>query len=93
MSTYLARNYGSLGFIISKSDSNEPKSGAELDWCKEIFSEHKKLIIKLNAKFLASMLSKLRTPEKYDVIDKNLAKLRDTYERNYLSQKSGRKTK
>ncbi len=93
MSTYLARNYGSLGFIISKSDSNEPKSGAELDWCKEIFSEHKKLIIKLNAKFLASMLSKLRTPEKYDVIDKNLAKLIDTYERNYLSQKSGRKVK
>ena len=39
------------------------------------------------------MLSKLRTPEKYDVIDKNLAKLIDTYERNYLSQKSGRKVK
>lgn len=90
MSTYLTRNYGTLGFIISKSDTNEPKKGAELDWCKEIYNEQKKLIIKLNAKFLASMLSKMRAPEKYDVVDKNFAKILDAYERNYLSQKSNR---
>lgn len=61
-----------------------------MDWCKEIYNEQKKLIIKLNAKFLASMLSKMRAPEKYDVVDKNFAKILDAYERNYLSQKSNR---
>ncbi|MCX0338459.1 P-loop ATPase, Sll1717 family [Acinetobacter radioresistens] len=91
LGSYLAKNYGNLGFIITKSDSNEPRKGAELDWCLEMYNMHKKLIIKLNAKFLASILSKLRSPEKYDVVDKNISKLLDIYERNYLSQKSSRK--
>lgn len=91
MSTYLTKTYGRLGFIITKSDIKEPKKGAELDWCKEIYNNQEKLIIKLNAKFLASLLSKLRNPEKYDVIDKSFANLLDAYETNYLSQKSSRK--
>lgn len=91
MASYLCNSYGNLGFIITKSDTYEPKKGAELDWCKEIFTNHKKLIIKLNAKYLANMLGKLRNPEKYDVIDRSLAKLLDIYETNYLSQKSTRR--
>lgn len=91
MSTYLTKNYGRLGFIITKSDTKEPRKGAELDWCKEIYNSQNKLIIKLNAKFLVSILSKLRNPEKYDVVDKSFANLLDTYETNYLSQKSSRK--
>jgi len=91
MSTYLNKSYGRLGFIITKSDMKEPKKGAELDWCKEIYNTQEKLIIKLNAKFLASILSKLRNPEKYDVVDKSFANLLDAYETNYLSQKSSRK--
>lgn len=90
MASYLNKNYGKLGFIITKSDLNEPKKGVELDWCKEMYNTQNKLIIKLNAKFLAGILSKLRNPEKYDVIDKSFAKLLDTYETQYLSQKSTR---
>lgn len=90
MATYLTKPYGNLGFIITKADQIEPKKGSDLDWCKEMYNSQGKLIIKLSAKYLVKLLSKLRTPEKYDTVDKQIATLLDTYERNYLAQKSSR---
>jgi hypothetical protein len=88
MSTYLTGSYGRLGFLVTR-DSNPDIRGAELDWVKEMYnSTDRKLIIRLYYKFFIKMLSKLRSPEKFDVVDDALAKIIDTYERRYLGQSS-----
>ena len=58
-----------------------------------MYFTHKVLIVKLPAKFLTRVLSKLRSPEKYDTVDRLLNALLDTYERNYLSLKVTRKSR
>jgi hypothetical protein len=90
MSTYLVSKYGQLGFILSRSDDETIRSN-ELDWVREIYTNEKKLIIRLSYKFIIRMLSKLRNPEKHDAVDKGLNGILDTYERRYLSIQSSRK--
>jgi hypothetical protein len=90
MASYLVKSYGRLGFIVTKADQIEPKNGADLDWCKEIYNTQDKLIIKITAKFLVKIISKLRNPEKYDIVDRSIAQLLDNYERKYLGHKSVR---
>jgi hypothetical protein len=92
MSTYLVTNYGNLGFIITRNEDEAIKTN-ELDWVKEIYTTSNKLIIRISHKFLIRMLSKLRSPEKHDAVDKGLNGILDTYERRYLSIQSTRKTK
>jgi|SRR5450830_225041 len=90
VSTYLVKNYGNLGFIISRNKEESVRSN-ELDWVKEIYTTSNKLVIHLSQKFLTRMLSKLRSPEKHDAVDKGINGLLDTYERRYLSIQSSRK--
>ena len=84
MTTYLTGSYGRLGFIVTR-DRQEEISGPEVNWIREMYYTNDKLIIRLSYKFFTSMLSKLRTPEKYDAVDSYLSKVLDRYERNYLS--------
>jgi hypothetical protein len=85
MLSYLTEPYGSIGFIITRDDHWELKKGRELDWVREIWSGHKKLILKLTAKCLCSMISKLRIPQKHDAPGKLLGKILDIYLRLYIS--------
>ena len=85
MITYLHNSYGRLGFIVTRDDDPELKKGGELDWVRETYTSHNKLIIRLSYKFLTKMLSKLRSPEKHDVVDDALSNILDKYERTYLS--------
>jgi hypothetical protein len=91
MASYLCDNYGKLGFIINRSQDWTLQRGSELDWAKELYDKHDKLVIKINGRFLANLLSKLRSPQKHDVVDDALNGLLDTYERRYFSQLSGRR--
>ncbi|WP_310446159.1 P-loop ATPase, Sll1717 family [Thiobacillus sp.] len=84
MLSYLHDKYGNLGFIVTRDEDENLHTGKELDWVREIYTNHKKLIIRLNAKFFQRLLGKLRSPEKHDVVDKSLNTLLDKYERNYL---------
>jgi hypothetical protein len=94
MLSYLHDKYGSLGFIVTRDEDENLRSGRELDWLREIYTSHNKLIIRLTAKFFQRLLGKLRSPEKHDAVDKNLNALLDKYERNYLSARSsGRSSK
>ncbi len=93
MSTYLNGSYGRLGFLITRDEDEGLRAGAELDWVREIKNQENKLIIRLSVKFFQRMLSKLRSPEKHDVVDHALSVLLDTYERMYLSQQSTMGTK
>jgi hypothetical protein len=88
MASYLVGDYGKIGFIITRDDTHEPRKGKELDWIKEMyFSSDRKLIIKLTAKLLCDLLYKLKSPERYDVADRKLNSLLDSYTRLYLSSR------
>jgi len=85
MQSYLVRDYGSLGFIITRDADESLRKDKELRWVREIYHEHKKLIIKLTSTWLSKFLSKARNPQKHDAADIALGGLLDRYVRNYLS--------
>ena len=86
--SYLHHAYGNLGFIVTRDEDENLHSGRELDWVREIFSSHQKLIVRITAKFLQKLLGKLRNPEKHDAVDKAVNALLDRYERSYLGLQS-----
>lgn len=85
--SYLHDKYGRLAFIVTRAVDENLHKEHEVDWMREMYISHKVLIMKLPAKFLTRVLSKLRNPEKHDTVDRLLSALLDTYERNYLSLK------
>ena len=85
--SYLHDKYGTLGFIVTRGVDENLHKGREIDWMREMYTSHAVLIVKLPARFLTRVLSKLRNPEKHDAVDRLLSSLLDTYERNYLSLK------
>ena len=89
LQSYLTGIYGKLGFIINRDDKTD-LTGKNLDWTKEMYTAHEALIIKLPAKFIVKLLQKLRSPDKHDVIDAQMAKLLTTYETLYLPLKTTR---
>ena len=88
VSGYLAREYGSLGFIICRDNQNELSKGRELEAFREFYSMKSQLIIKLTAKQLISILSKLRSVQKNDDVDRLLDKHIDTHLRLYANGKT-----
>ncbi|WP_402720634.1 P-loop ATPase, Sll1717 family [Janthinobacterium rivuli] len=93
MSTYLNGPYGRLGFLVTRDEDENLRTGSELDWVREIYRTENKLIIRLSVKFFTRLLGKLRNPEKHDAVDNALSSLLDTYERQYLSIPSSRAAK
>jgi hypothetical protein len=62
--------------------------GSQLDWARELWNNHRVLVVKLTGNYLSSLLSKLRSIErilKADPCDLAINKLLDTYRRLYLS--------
>ena len=88
VNSYLCNEYGNLAFIICRDTDNNLTSGKDLDAAKEIYHNHKKLIIKISERFLVKHLSKLRSPQKHDAANKEIEKLIDPYIRTYLPIKS-----
>jgi hypothetical protein len=82
--SYLCNDYGSLAFIVTRSVNNNLERGKELNWARELYSEHRKIVIKLSVKFLQKHLKKIRNPQKHDALDKELNSLLDTYVRKYF---------
>ncbi|MDP3702608.1 MAG: ATP-binding protein [Hylemonella sp.] len=90
MLSYLHDRYGDIGFIVTRDEDENLHAGKELDWVRELYTGHKKLVVRITAKFLQKLLGKLRSPEKHDVVDKAVNSLLDQYERRYLGiQSSG----
>lgn len=89
MLSYLTSEYGNLGFIVTRADSESLEKGKELDWAREMY-RHSKTIVKLTGKQLTGLLSKLRSPQKHDAADKAINGLLDRYQRMYFSANSSR---
>ena len=86
MLSYLTGEYGKCGFIITRDKYIELGKDKELNWVKEIYDKHNGvLIVKLTGTFIASLLSKLRNPQRHDEANVRLNKLFDTYTRLYLA--------
>jgi len=88
INSYLCNDYGRIAFIVTRDFNNNLAKDRELNWVKELYSDHKKLVIKLSAKFLEKHLRKARSPQKHDALDKELNNLIDTYLRQYLITKA-----
>lgn len=87
VNSYLANDYGNIAFIICRDFDNNLSKGKELNWTRELFSEHRKIVIKLSFKFLEKHLRKARSPQKHNAADKELNSLLDMYIRQYLPNK------
>ncbi|MGB6242590.1 MAG: ATP-binding protein [Castellaniella sp.] len=87
--SYLSGGYGRLAFIICRGWNTNLERDKELSWVKSIYSDHRKIIVKITGKFLSDILSKFRNPQKHDSAEIALGSLMDTYERMYLGQQSG----
>ena len=87
MNSYLVRDYGSLGFIVTRETDESLRRDKDLAWVKELFFENHRLVVKLTGKWLSKYLSKARNPQKHDAADIALNGLLDRYVRNYLSLK------
>jgi hypothetical protein len=85
--SYLCNDYGMLAFIITRAVNNNLEKGKELNWARELYSEHRKVVIKLSVKFVEKHLKKIRNPQKHDALDKELNSLLDTYVRKYFPVK------
>jgi hypothetical protein len=84
MNGYLAREYGKLGFIICRDKQPGLVKGKELEAFREFYLQGK-VIVKITASTLTSILSKLRSPAKIDAGDLVLNNQLDTHIRLYAS--------
>ena len=91
--SYLINEYGRFAFIICRDKQKELSKGADLDAFREFYQLHKSMIVKVTASFIVSLLSKLRSPQKYDTADEQLEKHLDTHIRLYASGQSDAPTR
>lgn len=82
MNGYLIREYGCLGFIVCRDKQPGLVKGKELEAFREFYHQGK-LIIKVTASALTSILSKLRSPTKIDAGDIALDNQLDNHIRLY----------
>lgn len=84
VSTYLGKEYGSFGLIVCRDKDAALRKGGDLECFREFYGKNQ-VIMKIPASLLVMILSKLRSPEKYDAGNALLEKLVDTYVRMYAS--------
>ncbi|MEZ8509722.1 hypothetical protein AB6D22_02660 [Vibrio splendidus] len=76
-----------LAFIVSRDTNNNISKDTELKWVKEIYHKYGLVIIKLSSKFIERQLSKTRSPQKHDDINKEVNKLINQYHNMWLPNK------
>lgn len=90
--SYLCDDYGKCGFIITRDQNYSLSKGVELEHFLEMYHKHGRvMIVKLTGKFLCTILSKLRSPQKHDEPDNLVNKVFDDYSRLYISNQGAPK--
>jgi len=90
MNSYLVKDYGHLGFIISREEDESLRKDKDLGWVKEMYYTNDRVVVKLTGTWLVKYLSKARSPQKHDAADIALNGLVDRYIRNYFSIRHGK---
>lgn len=95
INSYLCQDYGNIGFIITRDEDINLKKDRELAWIRELKNQHSKIVLLVPAKYLVTLLYKVRNPAKHDAGDVALDGLLDTYVRTYFGESapSGRRKK
>ncbi|HET7307228.1 MAG TPA: ATP-binding protein [Gammaproteobacteria bacterium] len=83
--SYLTGEYGRFALVITRDDSTDLYAQRDVEWVREMYSNHQVLIVKLTGKFFCKLLHKLRDPQKHDAVNDSLHRLLDTYTRLYLA--------
>lgn len=86
--SYLGNEYGKFAFLICRDAQKELSKGGEMEAFREFYHKNE-VIIKLTASFLVSLLSKLRSPQKFDTLDDALTKHIDNHIRLYANGQGG----
>lgn len=86
INSYLCQDYGNIGFIITRDEDVNLRKDRELAWVRELKHQHSKVVLLLPAKYLVSLLYKLRNPAKHNAGDVALDGLLDTYVRIYFGE-------
>lgn len=82
--SYLTGEYGRIAFVVTRDDTVDLYANKDVEWVREMYTNHRALIIKRTAKFFTNLLQKLRNPQKHDTVNNALHRLLDTYTRLYL---------
>ncbi len=86
--SYLGHEYGKFALLICRDNQKELSKGGEMEAFREFYNKGE-VVIKLTASFLVSLLSKLRSPQKFDTLDDALTKHIDTHIRLYANGQGG----
>ena len=71
-------------FLLTRDDGTEVRADNELSWLREIVREQKVMVLRITGKFLATLLGKLRNPQKHDAVEVAISGLLTMYRRNHL---------
>jgi hypothetical protein len=83
--SYLTGEYGRLAFAVTRDDAVDLFVDRDIEWVREMYWQHKVLIVKVTGKYFTKLLYKLRNPQRHDDVNEALGKLLDTYTRLYLA--------
>lgn len=86
--SYLGNEYGRFAFLICRDTQKELSKGGEMEAFREFYNKNE-VVVKLTASFLVSLLSKLRSPQKFDTLDDALTKHIDNHIRLYANGQGG----
>lgn len=81
---YLGKEYGKLAFIVCRDPVTGLQKGPELDAFREFYNKDA-MIVKFPAAQLVTILSKLRSPDKFDAGEQAISRLLDTHVRLYAA--------
>jgi len=76
--SYLGGEYGRLGLVITRDQSVDLFSNRDVEWVRDLYQNHKVLVVKLTGTYFTKLLRKLRNPLRHDDVDNALHKLLDT---------------
>ena len=89
MLAFSSEEFGRFAVVITRSE-NEGLSHSERHLLSEFHRQQEQIAFIVPGVFLARCVSKLRTADKYDYTQKQLAKRMDTFVKNYLKLKQQR---
>ena len=82
--SYSGNQYGQLVFIVNRID-NEKMDDVVRGWIKEMWDQHRVVVMTLPTAILTRCLKKIRSPRRRNYVDEVLSKRLDTFERSYFS--------
>ncbi len=84
MLSYLGGDYGRVGFFVTRLGTIELRKGRDVEWVRDMYSQHDVLPVKITAEFLKKQLRRLESPQKHDAVDNSIHSILDSYARLYV---------